>query len=158
MIICRLTIGCHMITDAGFIMPPYIIIQQNPPNTQRERRVSCSPRIFELLKTSPAENPTSPIENICHGVHGPWPNTIFDTSIVTAPVINPVSQPNATPLMITIAITGLKFGIIKNAVLPTAASAHKTATVTRSLADTFRVSNATPNGIIISIKTKSEIK
>ena len=39
-----------------------------------------------------------------------------------------------------------------------AASAHKTATVTRSLADTFRVSYATPNGIIISIKTKSEIK
>ncbi len=33
-IILILTAGCHMITDAGFIIPPYITILQNPPNTQ----------------------------------------------------------------------------------------------------------------------------
>ena len=46
----------------------------------------------------------------------------------------PVSAPKATPLIITIAATGLKKGTAKNAALPATVIAHNAAIITISLA------------------------
>ena len=43
----------------------------------------------------PARNPTSPQQNICHGVHGPCPNRKLLKIAASAPVRYPASGPNA---------------------------------------------------------------
>ena len=78
--------------------------------------------------------------------------------MVTAPTINPVSAPNATPLIMTIAVAALKFGSMKNAALPATARAHIVATVTSSLAFGFLFSYRKKNGIIASRSISMDMK
>ena len=72
--------------------------------------------------------------NICQGVHGPCPNRKLLTSMVIAPTRNPASPPKAIPLIITMAVTGLILGTIKNAALPAQAKAAMVARTIISLA------------------------
>ena len=51
-----------------------------------------------------------PIVNICQGVHGPCPKKMFDTSMASAPVMNPSSRPKHNPVMMMSAVTGLMAG------------------------------------------------
>ena len=85
---------------------------------------------------SPAINPIMPQENICQGVQGPCPKMKLLTNPVSAPVKNPLSGPKTTPVMMTMALTGLKFGrgTMANTVLPTTPRAAITAMGTMSLA------------------------
>ena len=46
--------------------------------------------------TTPSHAPSRPTEPhaaICHGVHGPWPNTMFEASAPTAPTTKPGAPP-----------------------------------------------------------------
>ena len=138
---------CCIITEAGFIIPPYITKAAKNPNMQSEILVFLK---IPFLKSIPAINPIMPSENICHGVHGPCPKKKFDTKPVTAPVKNPVSPPKHTPVIIITAKTGLNCGSIKNAALPPTAIAHITLIITSSRACGFLLSNAMANGIIVS--------
>ena len=92
MMIFQLTDSDHMSADAGFIMPPNTTVEQITPKTQR---LSYDRRRTPLRYKIPASQPMMPIANICHGVHGPWENSIFETSMVIAPTKKPVSPPKA---------------------------------------------------------------
>ena len=95
----------------------------------------------------------SPIANICHGVHGPCPNSMFEHSIVIAPTRNPLSAPNDTPARIVSATTGLNSGSMNSAAPPAMFSAHSTAITTSSRACGFRPSKIRKNGTIASSST-----
>ena len=140
------------------MIPPYTMIHISAPNIHNPILVIFLVLTPLLAKNSPARKPTSPMANICHGVHGPCPIMKLDTNIDIAPTTNPPSQPNAAPEIMTIAMVGLKFGTIKNAALPATARAHITARVTISLVCGLRFSNETKNGIIASIIIKRHIK
>ena len=99
-----------------------------------------------------------PMANICHGVHGPCENSIFETSMVIAPTKNPVSPPKATPAKIVMATTGLNSGSMKNAARPATFSATRTAIKTSSRACGFLPSKMRKNGSIHSSKISSEMK
>ena len=66
-IILKVGLLCIIITDAGFVIPPYIIRVDKKPKMQ-------SIGIFIdllFLKSSPDIKPMSPKATICHGVQGP---------------------------------------------------------------------------------------
>ncbi len=54
----------------------------------------------------PAAKPHKPLQNICHGVQGPWPKKKLDTNADKAPTINPVRLPYTYPVIITIKVVG----------------------------------------------------
>ena len=111
-----------------------------------------------LRNRTPARKPIMPMANICHGVHGPCENITFEASIVIAPTRKPVSPPKATPAIIVSAITGLKFGSMKNAARPATPIAQRTAIITSSRACGFRPSKIRKKGSMHSIITSREIK
>ena len=81
----------------------------------------------------------------------------FDTNAVIAPTRNPVSPPNATPEIITIAATGLNCGSIKNAVRPATPIAHNALIITNSLALGLGFQAPNPKRIIVSNIIKASL-
>ena len=79
MMIFQLIVSDHMSADAGFIIPPKITVEAITP---KMHRLSFNRRRTPLRYKTPASQPIDPIANICHGVHGPWENSIFETSMV----------------------------------------------------------------------------
>ena len=79
--------------------------------------------------------PTPPQAAICHGVHGPWPMKMFETSGVIAPTANPGAPPSAYPDSSTMSVVGFTFGNGANASRPTTASAASAATSASTRAD-----------------------
>ena len=155
MMIFQLIVSDHMSADAGFIIPPKITVEAITP---KMHRLSFDRRRTPLRYKTPASQPIDPIANICHGVHGPWENSIFETSMVIAPTKNPVSPPKATPARIVIATTGLNSGSMKNAARPATFSATSTAISTSSRACGLRPSKMRKNGSIHSSRMSSEMK
>ena len=145
----------HMTADAKFIRPPYRIKALSAPKILSCARLASSrPR----WKRTPAVNPTSPMANICHGVHGPCANSTLEASIVTAPTRNPVSPPKATPARIAMAITGLNCGSMKKTARPATPMAHSTAITTSSRACGFRPSKTRKNGAMHSSSTNMAVR
>ena len=126
--------------------------------TPKIQRLSRPRRRTPLRYKMPASQPMIPIANICHGVHGPWENSIFETSMVIAPTKNPVSPPKATPARIVIATTGLNSGSMKKTARPATFSATRTAMSTSSRACGFLPSKIRKNGSIHSSRMSSEMK
>lgn len=114
--------------------------------------------IFFFLNSNPAKKPIIPRANICHGVHGPCPKKKFETKPVTAPTKNPVSAPKHNPEIIRIATVGLKWGVIKNTVLPATAMVHRTLITISSRAFGFRDSKHSKKGINVSSMISKLIK
>src|SRR4029077_20031958 len=98
-------------------------------NPARERR-----RLRSAPSAAPAR-PTSPHAAICHGVYGPWPRTMFDVSIPSAPTENPASGPSEKPTTNVIAVIGLTAGSATHASRPSAATAASVATIAIIRAD-----------------------
>ena len=96
------------------------------------------------------------MQNICHGVHGPWEKNMLDTSMDSAPTRKPLSPPSATPEMMVMAITGLNWGSMKKAARPATEMAHSTAMTTSSRAWGLRPSNTRKKGSMHSKSTSTD--
>src|SRR5439155_1446020 len=79
--------------------------------------------------------PTRPQATICHGVHGPCPNTRLELSAPIAPTAKPGAPPRTKPLRNTMSVVGLTLGSGAKATRTAAARAASVALRARSLDD-----------------------
>ena len=75
-----------------------------------------------------------------------------------APTRNPASGPRVTPVMMTMATTGLNWGSMKNAARPATAMALRTAMVTSSRAMGRRCSKTMKKGSIVTARISRLIR
>lgn len=83
--------------------------------------------LFHSFPIIPANIPIKPQETICHIVHIPVPNIIFDRKVMSNARTIPLTGPRNNPLIIITEVTGWTLGMEANAIRPTTASVANSA-------------------------------